>query len=165
MGRNSTGTVRILNKEESARTLKRPKMTRKQFMSIGLAVALALVACDHKHDSASDSQSKVGLFTCQRSAVVVSGGQETPVDTRICEAHALDEGFYGPTFTTPIAYCFTCSKIVEGPTGGALPVVWGSATEDRCSPTVDECAKERELVTNAIQGPPPVKTGCHKEEF
>jgi len=76
----------------------------------------------------------------------------------------MDQSYYGPTFTTPMAYCFTASKVVEsGDHRHHAGLAWSTATEERCSPTPAECAGDHDWLGKRAMGPPPVKTACHEE--
>jgi hypothetical protein len=66
---------------------------------------------------------------------------------------------FGPTFSTPIAYCFTRSML------DPLPAHWLPQTVESCSPTPAECKEDHDSVWTGTGGQPPVKTECHKEEL
>lgn len=130
-----------------------------------LVAAVALVACGRSSCSANQKPEARGTFTCQRKAIVLKDGQERETyGARICERHPIDESTYGPSFTTPTAYCFTASKVVQsGDRRNRLGLAWSTATEERCSPTQWECAGDHDWLGRRDMGPPPVKTACHEE--
>jgi hypothetical protein len=131
-----------------------------------LPIVLIMLAACGRSSSCGEQKPKVrGIFTCQRKAVTLKDGHEVETyGARVCERRPMDESFYGPTFTTAIAYCFTASTMVldQARRGG---VSWGAGTEERCSPTPEECAGNHDWLGKRAMGRPPVKTACRKEEL
>jgi hypothetical protein len=129
-----------------------------------LIAAVLLVACGR---SSCSDQKPQATFTCQRKAIVLKDGQE--LDTygaRICERHPIDERTYGPSFTTPTAYCFTASKVAQSSDQSRrVGLAWSTETEERCSPTSWECAGDHDWLGKHAMGPAPIKTACRKEDL
>jgi hypothetical protein len=122
------------------------------------AIALLLLACDTSSKRAEPEPTKASqpTFYCQRAAT--NRGEPIPFGTRTCDRQPLQEAVYGPSFTSPIAYCFTRSML------GIPPAHWGPETVESCSPTPSECKEDHDSV-GSVGGQPPVKTECHKEQL
>lgn len=163
--KNGSRNLRLENRKTPRRTMKKPNRCAGVLAPSSaklLIAAVVLVACGR---SSCSAKQKPEGFTCQRKAVKLKNGVEFETyGARVCERHPIDEKSYGPSFTTPTAYCFTASKVVEAVDERHRAVfTWGAATEERCSPTPFECAGDHDWLGRRGMGPAPIKTDCHKE--